>query len=177
MLQAAQEMQPPSPACLGGRHMQAGGRSPFEHLSSTALLLQKRGGRLGAGSSRWRAKGKSRVPCLLSPVSAAFCCRESAINLQGPAGGEGFSPLYSPRLRACNPPPPSVPTAEPAQPFSAKAKGARSPPLSPHPDSLPAPSGGDRQTHDPAPLRLPTGDPGALPGAALQPHPIGLCSS
>lgn len=70
--QAARETQPfPSPP--QGRHMHAGGTSPLEHLSSTALLLQKRGGRLGAGSSRWWAKGKSRVQRLLSPVPAAVC--------------------------------------------------------------------------------------------------------
>lgn len=128
--------------------MQAGGRSPFEHLSSTALLLQKRGGRLGAGSSRWRAKGKSRVPCLLSPVSAAFCCRESAINLQGPAGGEGFSPLYSQESGHAIPPLPRSPRLSQHNPFRPRLREHALPPLpppSPHPDSLPAPSGGDRQ--------------------------------
>lgn len=72
MLQAAQKMQPASQLAWG-RHMHAEGRSHFKHLSSTALLLQKRGGRLGARSSRWWAQAKSWVQCLLSPVSAASC--------------------------------------------------------------------------------------------------------
>lgn len=61
------------PSLPGGWHMHTGGRSPFEHLSSTTLLLQKRGGRLGAGSRRWWAQMKSWVQYLLSPVSAASC--------------------------------------------------------------------------------------------------------
>lgn len=63
MLQAAREMQPPSPACLGegGRHMQAGGRSPIEHLSPSALLLQKRGGWLGASGGGQRGKAGCNV--------------------------------------------------------------------------------------------------------------------
>lgn len=162
--------------------MQAGGRSPFEHLSSTALLLQKRGGRLGAGSSRWRAKGKSRVPCLLSPVSAAFCCRESAINLQGPAGGEGFSPLYSQESGHAIPPLPRSPRLSQHNPFRPRLREhALPPPPQPPPRFVASPQRRGQAdaacVHDPAPLRLPTGDPGALPGAALQPHPIGLCSS
>lgn len=68
----------PFPSLPGGRHMQAGGRSPFQHLGSTALLLQKRGGWLGAGSSRWWAKGKNQLQCLLSPVLSSFFVVESS---------------------------------------------------------------------------------------------------
>lgn len=122
--------------------MQAGGRSPFEHLSSTALLLQKRGGCLGAGSSRCWQRG--RTGCNVCSVqSQQLFVVQSAINSRGPVAGEGFS-HFIPKTQGMQSPPPSVPTAEQAQPFSAKAQGACSLPQPP-PHPRPVPSGGDRQ--------------------------------
>lgn len=71
MLQAAWEMQPPSPACLGEAH--AGRRQKSLRASQLHYSPPAKERRLAA-SSRWWAKGKSQVQHLLSPVSAAFCC-------------------------------------------------------------------------------------------------------
>lgn len=125
-------------------------------------------------------KGKSRVQCLLSPVSAAFRCRDPAINSQGPVAGEGFSPLYSQDSGHAIPPLPLSPGLSQRNPFQPRLKGACSLPQPP-PRSTASPQRRGWAdavcVHNPAPLRLPTGDPGAVPSAALQPHPIALCSS
>lgn len=158
--------------------MQAGGKSPFEHLSSTALLLQKRGGCPGAGSSRCRQRG--RTGCNVCSVqSQQLFVVESATNSRGPVVGEGFSPTLFPRLRACNPPLPLSPRLSKHNPFRPRLE-ERAPSLSPHPihgQSLRRGRAGAVCVCNPAPPHLPTGDPGAVPSAALQTRPIGLCSS
>lgn len=125
VLQAARGVQPlPQPA-PGEAH--AGRRQkslPASQLHRSPLAKERR----LAGSSRWWAKGKSRLQGLLRPVLSSSFVVESSQLTRGGRLQEKASPHFNPKTQGMQSPPPSVPTAEPAQPLSARAKGERSRP-------------------------------------------------
>lgn len=142
MLQAAWERQPLSPACLGGGTCRQEAEVPSS-ISAPPPSSCKREEAAWEQRAAGVGKGAELGATFAQSSLSSFLLFSPRLTRRG-RWQEKASPTLFPRLRACNPPPPSVPTAEQAQPFSAKAQGACSLPQPP-PHPRPVPSGGDRQ--------------------------------
>lgn len=168
MLQAARDRQPLSPARLGGGTCRQEAEVPSSISAPPPSSCKREERQPGSREQQVLAKGQNRVRRLLSPVSAALCC--SVRDQLG--AGRRLLPTLFPRLRACNPPLPLSPRLSKHNPFRPRLE-ERAPPPSPPPHHGRSPAEGTGNAvcvYNPAPLHLPTGEPGAVPSAPDTPY-------